>query len=237
MIRVILFDLDGTLLPMDQDAFTKLYLGLLAKHMAPHGYDPDALIRGVMAGIKAMVANDGSRLNDAAFWDAFEAVLGRAARQDEAIFVEFYEKYFVGAKASCGFTPASAALIRDLQAAGMRLVLATNPLFPAMATEQRIAWAGLVPEDFELVTTYENTGFCKPNLDYYRDICARRGLDPAECLMVGNDVGEDMIARELGMEVFLLTDGMINRAGADISQYPKGDFAALRAFLEERSIL
>lgn len=49
--------------------------------------------------------------------------------------------------------------------------------------------------------------------------------------MVGNDVGEDMIAQQLGMKVFLLTDCLINKAGADISQYPNGSFPELASFL------
>ena len=49
--------------------------------------------------------------------------------------------------------------------------------------------------------------------------------------MVGNDVGEDMIAEKLGMRVFLLTDCMINKANADISIYPHGNFDDLKNFL------
>ena len=58
-ITTVLFDLDGTLLPMDQDQFVKMYFGLLAKALAPR--DPEALIRGVWTGTKAMMTNDGSR--------------------------------------------------------------------------------------------------------------------------------------------------------------------------------
>ena len=42
--KTVLFDLDGTLLPMDQDAFTKGYFTLLVQKLAPHGYDPAALV-------------------------------------------------------------------------------------------------------------------------------------------------------------------------------------------------
>lgn len=237
MIKAILFDLDGTLLPMDQDVFTKMYFGLLAKHLAPHGYDADKLIKAIWYGIKGMVQNDGRHLNDVAFWNAFEQMFERDVRADEPLFYEFYEKYFCGAKPSCGFQPEAAKLIQDLKAAEKRVVLATNPIFPAIATEQRIQWAGLKKEDFELVTTYENTGFCKPNPDYYRNILEQQGLVAEECMMVGNDVGEDMIARELGMEVFLLTDCLINKVDADIEEYPHGDFTALREYLESKGIL
>ena len=40
-IKMILFDLDGTLLPMDQNHFVKTYFGALAKKLAPLGYDPE----------------------------------------------------------------------------------------------------------------------------------------------------------------------------------------------------
>lgn len=39
-IKTILFDLDGTLLPMDQEVFIKYYFGALVKHMEPEGYEP-----------------------------------------------------------------------------------------------------------------------------------------------------------------------------------------------------
>ena len=89
------------------------------------------------------------------------------------------------------------------------------------------------PEDFELFTTFEDYSYCKPNLDYYRQIMAKTGLSPEECVMVGNDVSEDMIAEKLGMKVFLLTDCIINKNNEDISCWPNGDFDRLREYIKE----
>ena len=119
-----------------------------------------------------------------------------------------------------------------MKAKGLRAVLATNPIFPAVATQKRMAWAGLDPHDFALYTTYENSRRCKPNPDYYRDIVNTLGVAPEACVMVGNDVGEDMVARQLGMQVFLLTDCLINRKEEDISSYPRGGFDELLAFID-----
>ncbi|MBR2432592.1 MAG: HAD family hydrolase, partial [Clostridia bacterium] len=119
--------------------------------------------------------------------------------------------------------------IKDM---GYRVVLATNPVFPMAATERRIKWAGLSKDDFELVTTYENCRFCKPNLDYYRDIVSELGVSSEECLMVGNDVSEDMITERLGMKVFLLTNCLINKEEIDISVYPNGDLTALLGYVK-----
>ena len=92
--------------------------------------------------------------------------------------------------------------------------------------------AGLVPEDFEIYTTYEASTFCKPNPAYYLEVARTLGVKPEECLMVGNDATEDMAAREVGMDVFLLTDCLINAKNRDLNAYPRGDFAALNAYID-----
>ena len=123
-------------------------------------------------------------------------------------------------------------VIAKLKVKGLTLALATNPIFPAIATESRMRWAGLDQNDFVLYTTYENSRFCKPNPEYYRDILNQLGAQPQECLMVGNDVTEDMVAQTLGMQVFLLTDCLINKQGKDISAYPQGSFDQLLAYID-----
>ena len=230
-IKTVMFDLDGTLLPMDQDQFTKYYFGLLAKKLAPYGYDAEQLTGGIWAGTAAMVKNDGSCTNEEAFWKKFCAIMGEKVLEDKPLFEEFYRVEFQGARASCGFAPQAAGLVKKLKAAGYRVLLATNPIFPAIATESRIRWAGLEPEDFTLYTTYENACRCKPNPDYYRDILSSMELDGGECLMVGNDATEDTAAELAGMQVFLLTDCLINKENKDISRWPHGGFDQLEKFI------
>ncbi len=232
MITTILFDLDGTLLPMDQEVFVKAYFGGMAAWMAPHGYEAKPLIDAIWQGTAAMVRNTGERTNEEAFWDCFAGIFGEKSRRDIPLFDAFYVQEFYKVQAVCGRHPHVPALIRALQGAGLRLVLATNPIFPPVATHARIGWAGLAPADFVYCTTYDNSRHCKPHPDYYRDILAHLSLTPEECLMVGNDVAEDMVAATLGMKVFLLTDCLINKAGTDITRYPRGDIEALTAYLK-----
>ena len=231
MLSAVLFDLDGTLLPMDQDVFTQEYFRLLAAKAAPYGYEPRTLVDAVWKGTAAMVTNDGSRTDEEAFWGAFAAIYGEEKLADRAIFDDFYRREFEGVRAVCGYAPEAAETVRAVREAGLRVILATNPIFPREATMRRIRWAGLSPADFELITTYENTCFCKPNPAYYRDIASRCGLDPAACLMVGNDAAEDGAAALAGMRVFLLTDCLINKKNADLAAFPHGGFADLAAFL------
>ena len=224
MIKAILFDLDGTLLQMDQESFIKKYLSGLADKLAPFGYEKDALKKGIWHGMGAMVKNDGSSSNEEAFWRAFTEVFGEKAERDIPIFEDFYDKDFDKVSEVAEKNTAAPYAVSEIKKMGYRVALATNPVFPKIATKKRTEWAGLSTDDFELFTTYENSRFCKPNLNYYKDVTAELGVKAEECLMVGNDVDEDMICEQLGMKVFLIDKYMINKSGKDISQYAHGNF-------------
>ena len=231
-IQYILFDLDGTLLPMDQDHFIRTYMGALSAYMEPHGFDPKHFIETVWRGTGAMFKNDGLRTNEEVFWLNFSAVYGPEARQYEPILNTFYHTRFDDVQVSCGYDPKAAQTVKTLKEMGFRLVLATQPIFPAIATESRMKWAGLDRNDFELYTTYENSSFAKPNPAYYQQILDTLGADPSQCLMVGNDATEDLAAETLGMKVFLVTNCLINKEGKDLSRYPKGDLDALLYYIQ-----
>ena len=232
-LTTVLFDLDGTLLPMDMDEFLKLYFGLMVKKLMPHGYPREGLIKAIWTGTEAMVRNDGSKTNEQVFWESFTHNFGPEALKDMPLFEDYYRGEFQGTRAACGCTGMAKAVVDKCRALGLRVALATNPLFPAIATHSRIRWAGLEPEDFELVTTYENSSACKPGLLYYKEVMGKLGVVPEECLMVGNDVVEDMVARHLGLRVFLLTPCLLNKHNEDIGQFPHGGFPELLSYLEQ----
>ena len=231
-IKAVLFDLDGTLLPMDQDIFVNAYFKGIAAKLAPHGYEPKALINAIWSGTEVMIKNDGCRTNEEAFWDHFASLFGEKSREDMPLFQKFYEENFDDVQSVCGYSPLASEVILKLKKAGVRIALATNPIFPSIATEKRIRWAGLTPEDFEIFTTYENSSYCKPNLKYYEEILKQMDLLPEVCLMVGNDVGDDMVTQALGMKTFLLTDCLINKTERDVSEFNHGSFSALLKFID-----
>lgn len=233
-IKAVLFDLDGTLLPMDQEQFIKAYMTGLSTHMAPHGYDPETLVKSIWASTMAVIKADGTLTNEDMFWHTITSICGEQVKNDIPIFEKFYEDKFQEVSRSCGYNPLASKVIESLKTKNLTLILATNPVFPAVATNSRIRWAGLNKDDFALVTTYENSHFCKPNINYYVEILNKMSLDPTECLMVGNDVGEDMIVATLGMDVFLVTDHIINTKGVDIGQYPHGDLNDLLSYLADK---
>lgn len=232
-ISTVFFDLDGTLLPLNQDEFVKMYFTHLAAFLAPHGYDPEGFTKALWSGVTAMTKNDGRAINETVFWEDFARFYGELAQKDMPLFDTFYRDHFVALKSICSCNPRMREVIDRVKSAGCTVVVATNPVFPATATEQRIRWAGLNPEDFRLVTTYENSRFSKPNPRYYEDLLTQLGAAPEECLMIGNDTLDDMIAESLGMKVFLLTDCLVNRQNKDVNAYPHGDVSSLMEYLNE----
>ena len=232
-ITTVLFDLDGTLLPMDQEQFIKGYFGRLTKKLAPYGYDAQMVVQSIWRGTEAMVKNDGSQTNEQAFLAVFRELLGERILADISILDDFYRVEFQEVQGDCGFDPRAAETISAIKSLGYRVALATNPLFPSAATESRIRWAGLTPEAFEHYTVYENSRYCKPNPAYYLDVAQALGVRSEECLMVGNDVGEDMLAASsVGMRVFLLTDHLINKTDRSVEEFPHGSFPDLMEFIK-----
>ena len=227
MLNTILFDLDGTLIPMSQEAFVHAYFAELTEELKPLGYDPEALIRALWHGTGKMVKNDGSMTNREAFWNDFCAFFGEQAREHEKKIDRFYGERFDRAKRALRVQRNARPLIEMLQKKGYLLVLATNPVFPGVAVRTRLRWVGLEAEDFSLITDYSNSRHCKPNPLYYQDILQSIGRRGEECMMVGNNVREDMVAQETGMQVFLLTDDLENESGAEYSAYPQGDYEEL----------
>lgn len=233
MKKAILFDLDGTLLPMDLQEFIKTYFGLLGRKMIGHGYDPERFKKGMWGGVNAVLQNDGTMTNEERFWSVMNACMGRDCREDAALYEEFYRNEYHQAKAICGVNPLAKRAVELARQKAEKVILATSPLYPAIAVAGRVEWAGLRMEDFDLVTTYDSERFCKPNPDYYRDIILRCGFRSEECLMIGNDEKEDMwAAAQAGIEGYLVTDDLIPSA-----EHPhaglKGTFVELIEWLEK----
>ena len=203
-MRGVLFDLDGTLLPIDFDAFVPRYLAFVGERIGPRLPGVD-LVRALWAATQAMLANDGSRTNEDALWQVFGPKVARPRDEVTALFLEFYERDFPKLGTDLVRDPAAARVVAACRAAGMRVALATNPVFPRVAIEERLRWAGLDAADFDLVTSVDRMSWCKPQPQYYRAVADELDLEPSECWMVGNDVAQDLApAAAVGMRTFLV---------------------------------
>lgn len=211
-INTVLFDLDGTILSMDHDAFFKTYVGSLTQFLSDV-CDPKTFSAALLFAMEKMIEDTNPQAtNETVFYQHFNALVGdEVAAVVEARIDAYYKDHFDIVKPLTSKSQAMLDAIAYLKQKGYQLILATNPLLPYQATDKRIEWAGLNVDDFMDITRFEKNTALKPQAAYYEEIIAQNQLDPKTCLMVGNDVEEDLIAASLGMKTYLVTDDLIHR--------------------------
>ena len=232
-ITTVLFDLDGTLIRMDQDEFIRLYFSYLLDKLADLGYDKAVMYETLEKAIYLTKRNNGDMTNESRFWQVFNECVGTERADLTDALEDFYRNEYIDVVAgSCSPYERAGEMIDAARRNGLRVVLATNPLFPAVATHARIRHGGMLPEDFEYITTYENSSYCKPNPNYYSELLQKLGVSADECVVIGNDTKDDFCALSLGIPVFILTECLINKDKVDLSLYPHGGFDEVISYIK-----
>lgn len=228
MIKAVLLDLDETLLHTGDQAFTRAYLALAESYFAQQ-YQRPGMGQALIGSLQAMASPRPWHLSntDAALTAIDDGT--RSLASLTAAFATFYEAVYPALKAQTRPIDGAAALIERLIAQEYAVVIATNPVYPAEAIRQRMAWAGLPSQldapPYAFVTHGDNMHFIKPNPAYYAEILARVGVEPDEAVMVGNDLENDIIpAACLGLNTYHITDAPQVDTPAD-SQGTLADFA------------
>lgn len=226
-IKNIFFDLDGTLLPMDMDEFVREYTKSLSQEFNEFSAE---FISGILySGIKAMYKNDGLITNEEAFINSFNSNSIDFENYRKR-FEDFYEYKFDSVKKVTKYTPISKRIIDTLKNKGYTICIATNPLFPQIATYKRLSWLGINPKDVCFVTTYENSSFTKPNPKYYLELLEKLSLNPEETIMFGNDVLEDGSSKLAGIETILIVDCLVNSHNLPVDDFQKGSLEDVLEF-------
>jgi phosphoglycolate phosphatase-like HAD superfamily hydrolase len=228
--RAILFDLDGTLLDSNMDVFLPHYLRLLSARVS-HILPPKEFIAHLLAATDAMVANDGRATNEAVFAAAFFPLAGHPRAELEPIFRDFYARDFPTLAQHTRRKPEARRVVQRAFDLGYAVAIATHPVFPATAVQQRLAWADVADFPYRWITTYENSRSAKPHRRYFQEICAQIGHAPEQCLMVG-DEAMDMAAAATGMTTFLAPSASTRLDDATPEPTHRGTLTDLVALLE-----
>lgn len=210
MIRAVLFDLDNTLLTNPTETFVPAYLWALSTYLTPL-VPPEQLVAELLRCVRVMLANtDPTRTLKEVFWAALLPALPVSEAELMPLVDRFYAEAYGRLRVYTQPRPDAPRAVRAAFRAGCDVVIATNPLYPATAILQRLAWAGVPAEEYPyaLVTSYEIMHAGKPRPEYFREIVERLGRRPEECLMVGDDLAQDMVARAVGLRTYWITDGL-----------------------------
>ncbi|SFS82614.1 HAD family hydrolase [Marininema halotolerans] len=226
MIKVICFDLDGTLLPMDTEAFIGEYLKALTPHVAPV-MAAEQLFPLIWDATKTMIESDEANYTNAQVFERrFLEKSGLTRDQIWHIFDDFYENHFSSLKKYVEEAPYSRQIVQSALDRGYRVAVATNPVFPRAAIQERMRWAG-VDDLVEWVSVYEETHWCKPHPNYYREVAQSMNVIPEECIMVGNDRQEDLVASTVGMTTYWVKQHRIDRGSPTFTPDGEGTMSEL----------
>lgn len=231
--KAICFDLDGTLLPMDIDEFMDAYFGSIYQYVAEHGLNAPQFMEGLKAGTKAMASHQDERTNAQAFWDEFFQHVDETAAPWQELLETYYETVFDGIGAEVKANPAVARSLQCLKEKGYPLVVATMPMFPLVAVQKRLGWAGVDPELFDRITHYENSRAIKPKPQYYAELLAALGLSGDDVLMVGNNTLEDLSFMKLGADGYLITDWLLDPVSLDLATVKHSSMEDFERWVQE----
>jgi FMN phosphatase YigB (HAD superfamily) len=205
VIRGVLFDLDGTLLDLDIDAFLRRYFAALSELSARHFPGVD-MLPAILAATGTMQSPHPGQTNRETFDADVLLRTGVDLEKSWDVFDDFYRDTFPSLGDGYGPVSGGREAVEAARSLGLRVAVATQPIFPRAAIEHRLAWAGLAGVEFDAVTTYEIMHACKPLGAYFRETAAMIGCEPAECVMVGDDRSLDLPAADIGMRTFYVGD-------------------------------
>jgi len=227
----LLFDLDDTLLGNDMDQFLPAYLQALSAHMAPYA-DPRLLVKSLLSASAGMLENLRPDLTlEEVFDSGFYPPLGFKKEQVRHVLDSFYADEFPKLRRLTQFRPQAVNLVKTALARGYRVAIATNALFPSTAIRQRLAWAGLPPDEipFALLPSFHTFHFAKPNPAYFAELMAKLAWPEGPIVMVGNSLTDDMIAaNQVGLATFWVTQ---NDASTPDNQFQPNGHGALADFI------
>lgn len=235
----LLIDLDDTLLGNGMDTFLPAYIQGLGNCLAPY-VDPGKMVQALLQAIHKMVENNQPTQTLQEIFDHhFYSLLDLPPNAFSEPLAQFYAQEFGKLRALTQPRPDAVAFVEYALQRGDRIAVATNPLFPATAIHQRLAWAGLPPADipFAHITTYETAHFAKPNPAYFAEILANLGWPEDPVLMIGDDWERDIRpAQTLGFSSFWIHENGTQPGKDTPAHAASGPITALLPYFRDLAV-
>jgi FMN phosphatase YigB (HAD superfamily) len=231
-VKSILFDLDGTLLSIEMEAYIDGYIDGLARcfeDMVDRLVFTEVLLDSAIALLNA---DDGGQTNEEHFLALVTRQLGISRTQLHQRLELFYRTRLDALAPLVKPFPLSRRILRRCFERGFQVALATNPVFPRPVIDARLRWAGLDDFPYHLISSYENSHFCKPHPRFFRNILTILNISAHEAIMVGNDTRYDLAAQQAGIATFLVDTCLIDRDGLSHTAAFRGNHANLLDFIE-----
>ena len=230
MSLTLLLDLDDTLLNTNLPAFMPAYFQALADHVCGH-VPSEKFLRALIGGVNRMNENEDPRLTlREVFESYFHPALDIPSNELQDVLEGFYDRVFPSLHSHTSPIPGASDFVDWAVTAGMRIAIATDPLFPIKATHHRLRWAGFEPERFQLVSAFEDFHFAKSHPAYYAEVLGRMGWQDGPALMVGNDPTRDILsAQRLGLKTFFIEGEATSSPGVEAG---RGQLSDARRWLE-----
>ncbi len=229
--KTILLDMDGTLINNDRNRFGAEYIELVYKRF-PSTIPFPKFQKAVYTAFMAMTKNDGSKTNQRVFEETFFPLIDFPAAQGIRLFDRAHQHDFSVLQRPEEKIPEAREVVQKLFDLGLRVVIATNPIFPKDIMYERLRWAEVEDLPFDLVTSYEDSHYAKPNPLYYREILTKIGARAEHSLMVG-DEHMDMVAATIGISTFFVESPSSDLTEATPKPTHKGELKDVIRILQQ----
>jgi len=209
MIKAVLLDMDNTVLKNPDRAFATAFLTKFEQH-----FETNLAVQGSALVFRRLISlfsrgRIGDESNSELTVRTMAETTGQSPEKIRTTLNQFYDEIYPFLQSCIQPVAGVVKLIEELRDAGHKVIIATNPIYPASAVKQRLMWANLPAQDadYDFITSADNMHYAKPDPAYFAEILGRIGVEPDETIMVGDSFRNDIRpAQTIGIHTYHLKE-------------------------------